>query len=307
MKKYSIMMLLLASSIQFLSCGSDSDSFDPYDKQEKTEFYPSKLLFRSSNNDTETVENWTFAYDNDKNISKYTYKQSLKSGSLNISEQKSGKLSYYEDYEGKRRITNRIYTTYTSRGNNTTYSYKDTITENVTFNGNLIVSIETSGIHNVGGKAETVSHIRTFTYSGDYLTGSTFRDNNNETKYTYKWNGERMSQVTVHTQNNVNSDLTHDTYDYTYEQKDVASNYGFNTLAFIYGHNPRIYAAMGFFGKTTPYLLSTTRYSSYERINGDRYETQSVDSSFDIVEKNNSVVYTAESTGYDEYTFTFSK
>lgn len=307
MKKFSTMMLLLASGISFLSCGSDSDSFDPYNEQKKTEFFPSKLVFRSSNNNSETTENWTFTYDDDNNIGKYTYKQNLKSGALTIVEQKSGKLSYYEDYEGKRRITNRIYTTYTSRGNNTTYTYKDTITEDVTFNGNLIAAIETSGVHNVGGKAETVSHIRTFTYSGDYLTGSTFKDNNSETTYTYKWNGERLAQVTVHTQNNANSDLTHDTYDYTYEKKEVSSNYGFNTLAFIYGHNPQIYAAMGFFGKTTPYLLATSKYSSYERINGVRYETQAVDNSFDIVEKSNSVVYTAESTGYDEYTFTFSE
>ena len=305
MKKIAY-LFAIASTLLFAACSSDSESFDPYEAQEKIPFYPSKMTFRSATYNSSTQEDWTFEYNSDKTIKKYTCKQTVKKDDgLTITESKSGKLDYYVDFNGNRRIVNNILVDYKSSKGAT---YKDTITENVTFLGSLISSIETMKKHSQNGVSEIISYERTFTYSQDYCTGSSIRDAKNETTYTYRWNGDRITQATIHNQSINGSNLTHDTFDYTYHDRAVVSDNGFNPLAFIYGHNPEVYAAMGFFGKTTPYKLETLTYNGYEKIDGRQYPLQSYLLDFSIKEVAGSTIeYSALADNYLEYSYIFRK
>lgn len=308
MKNCKYLLALLAVAVTFISCGSDGSSSDPYNDQVHRPFYPKKMTFTSvNNNNAKTQEEWSFAYNNDNTISSYTYKQNVTSDDLKITQEERGELSYYEDYKGDARITNKIYSKYTSSSKlGVTVVYSDTLTEDVTFSGSTISQIETVGKRTSNGLVETVSNLRTFTYANDFCTGSTYKDAGAETIYTYKWSGDMLSQVTVHGQNTADSDWTHDTYNYTYNDQSLATNYGFNPLAFIYGHNPRIYAAMGFFGKVTPYELEHEKYNRSQTINGAEHNIPMLDCSFNILESINSLIYNIDSPFHSEYIYKFS-
>ena len=305
MKKFAYLFIFVSALFFTVSC-SDSDSFDPYQEQEKVPFYPAKMTFRSATDKSSTQEDWTFKYDSDKYITNYTCKQTVKKNDgLTITENTSGKLDYYIDFDGNRRIVNQIVVEYkSSKG----AEYKDTITENAKFIGNYISSIEVMKKHHQNGVSEINSYVRNFTYTQDYCTGSSIRDKNNETTYTYRWNGDKLTQATIHSQSITGSNLTHDTYDYTYNDRELVSDYGFDPLAFIYGHNNKIYAAMGFFGKSTPYKLETLSYNGYEKIDGRQYPLQSFILDYNIIEVQGSIVeYSAIADNYLEYKYTFRK
>ena len=305
MKKFAFLFIFVSTLFLTTSC-SDSDSFDPYQEQERVPFYPSKMTFRSETDKSSTQEDWTFKYNSDKYITGYTCKQTVKKNDgLTITENTSGKLDYYIDFDGNRRIVNQIVVEYkSSKG----AEYKDTITENAKFIGNYISSIEVMKKHHQNGVSEINSYVRNFTYTQDYCTGSSIRDKNNETTYTYRWNGDKLTQATIHSQSITGSNLTHDTYDYTYNDRELVSDYGFDPLAFIYGHNNKIYAAMGFFGKSTPYKLETLSYNGYEKIDGRQYPLQSFILDYNIIEVQGSIVeYSAIADNYLEYKYTFRK
>ena len=101
--------------------------------------------------------------------------------------------------------------------------------------------------------------------------------------------------------------MTNDTYNYTYSRKDIAKDYGFNILAFVYAHNPEIYSAMNLFGKVTPYKLESREYESYGMRNGREYELESELHYFTIMEDNNTVTVLTDSPGYSEYIYIFQR
>ena len=305
MKKFAYLFIFVSTLFLSTSC-SDSESFDPYQEQEKVPFYPSKMTFRSATDKSSTQEDWTFKYNSDKYITSYTCKQTVKKNDgLTITEQTSGKLDYYIDFDGNRRIVNQIIVEYkSSKG----AEYKDTITEDAKFTGNYISSIEVMKKHFQSGVSEINSYVRSFTYSQDYCTGSSVRDKNNESTYTYRWSGDKLTQATIHNQSINGNNITHDTYDYTYSDREIVPDYGFDPLAFIYGHNNKIYAAMGFFGKSTPYKMETLSYNGYEKIDGRQYPLQSFILDYTITEvQGTTVEYSAIADDYLEYKYTFRK
>lgn len=308
MKKITKIVATIATILTLASCGSDSDSFNPYKEQTKMPLYPKTLSFSSINNDGATTkENWTFQYNNDSTIKSYTYSHKITSSDAIITEQKEGTLRYYTDYTNSRCIETTIYSRYSSKRGTNTLVYTDTVTENVKFSGQYISSISTTGWRTTNGVVETISNHRNFTYANEYCTASTYNDKNDEVSYTYKWNGEKLAKVTIHKQGKESSNMTNDTYSYTYSRKDVAKDYDFNLLAFIYAHNPEIYSAMNLFGKTTPYKLMNKEYESYGMRNGREYELESEQHSFVIMEDEKSVLFIGDSPGYSEYIYTFSK
>ena len=308
MKNKTSIIASLIAIFTLVSCGSDSDSFNPYKDQTKMPIYPKSLSFRSINNDgATTYENWTFQYNNDSTIKSYTYEHSITSDTETIKENKQGSLRYYVDYTGSRCIENTVYSKYSSKRGINTLVYTDTITENVKLIGSTISAINTSGWRTTNGVIETISNNRTFTYANDYCTSSTFNDKTNEISYTHKWNGDRLVRVTVHKQSKESSNMTNDTYNYTYSRKDIAKDYDFNLLAFVYAHNPEIYSAMNLFGKVTPYKLESKEYESYGMRNGREYELESELHSFSIMEDSNTVTIMTDSPGYSEYIYIFQR
>ena len=201
MKKNISIIAAIAVLFTLVSCGSDSDSTNPYKEQTKMPMYPKTLSFNSINNDGSTTrEQWTFKYNSDSTIQSYTYTHSIVSGDTEISEKKDGALRYYQDFTNSRCIETKVYSTYTSKKGINKLEYSDTITEDVKFAGELISSIRTSGWRTTNGVIETISSNRTFTYANDYCTGSTYNDKENEVSYSYKWNGDNMVKATVHKQ-----------------------------------------------------------------------------------------------------------
>lgn len=308
MKNLTSIFITIIVVLVSVSCSSDSSVYDPFKEQTKQPFYPARLSFRSVNdNGAITEKNWVFEYNSDNTIKRYTYTHSVSGTNIDIEETKVGNLRYYTDYKGNRCIETKSYSSYSSKRLADILVYTDTITEDARFNNNHIESIDTKGWRTTNGETvTTLSSRQTFNYSNDLCTSSTYTDSNNETTYTYKWNNNMLAVVTIHNQSKNNSDLTHDTYEYRYDNRTLASYYEFNPLAFVYGNKPQIYDAMGYLGKSTPYLLEFEEYNGYESINGKRYDIQSVQRSYHIMSGANSLIYSAESPGYSEYIFNFN-
>lgn len=309
MNKRISVIAAIATIMALVSCGGDGDGFDPYKEQTKSPMHPKALSFRSVNNDgAVTQENWKFQYNSDNSIKSYTYEHSLNADDTSIKENRKGTLRYINNhYTGNRRIETTVYSRYSSKKGTSTLVYTDTVVETVKFIGNTISSIETSGWRTTNGVVEEISSNRSFTYTGELCTASTYEDNTNKVSYSYKWHGKRLAQATVHKQGKESSNMTYDTHNYTYSNKELAKDYGFNVLAFIYAHNPEIYSAMNFFGKSTPYKLELKDYESYGMRNGHEYELEAEQHYFTIMEGESSVTFSADSPGYSEYIYKFQK
>ncbi len=309
MKKFIDYVIMFSLFFTLASCSDDNNNINPFAIQPKTPFYPTALTFRSINAEqTETVVNWSFTYNTDNTINTYTYKKSVKGNNIDINEEKQGELFYYVDYDGNNRIRNSIVSTYTSTTPEMTYTHSDTITEDAKFSGKYITSIEITGKRDKQGTLENISNLRSFNYAGDFCTSSIYRDNDSEKTYSYKWSKNMLTNVTVYDQNKKNSNLSHENFEYKYNPRDIANDYGFNTLAFIYNHNPEIYDAMGFFGKATPFTMEEEYFSSYVIDNGTKYDLQSERHTYSIHNTNSSIIYTADPTpNYSEYLFNFIK
>ena len=308
MKKSTTIIAVIATILALASCSDDSNRFDPYKEQTKMPIYPKSLSFKSVNNDgATTAENWAFNYNSDNTIKNYTYEHAISSGDTDIRESRQGALRYYVDYTGSRCIETTIYSKYSSKRPTSTLVYTDTITEFVKFDGDYISSIRTSGWRTTNGIAETISSNRVFTYAKDFCTSSTYDDKTTEIAYSYKWHGERLVQATVHKQSKESSNMTYDTHNYTYNRKEIAKDYGFNIMAFVYAHTPEVYSAMNFFGKGIPYKLESKEYDSYGMRNGREYEIESELHYFTIMEDKNTVTILTDSPGYSEYIYIFQR
>lgn len=295
------------------SCGSDGGGGNPYDNQVQRPFYPSKVSFKSVNNNNEKVEEvWTFEYNEDRTISRYTCSRSEISSVGEVNENIEGKLRYYKKFNDERAIEAVITSDYSSYNDfsqhNKLNAYRDTLREDVSFSGDLITSIVTSGVRSYENREPGhISYAKTFTYSGDYCTGYTYKDLDGEITYSYKWSGEKLYKVSAYEQNNDYSRVLHRNYEYTYSKNEYSSDYGFNPMAFIYGHNPVVYAAMSYFGKVTPYMLENEEYSYYETVDGKTQPRSTLNIGYNNIDQENYIYYTADSDNYSEYTFIFSK
>lgn len=299
MKRFTFLMTVIFTSLTFIQC-SDSDSFDPYKEQEKTPLYPSKLTYSNENINSRTNETWTFKYNENNTINTYTFSQQIKrtTDDLTVSEKQSGVLNYGKDLEGNTRINNNITRTYSSKDNNNYNSYEEEISETVTFMNGLIAKIESDSKRKDNNKM-TYSEW-SFEYNNDYCTKATYKDNHELKNYTFKWNGSLLSQVTIHEQDE-SGDLTTETHIYSYNTEDLANDYSFNPMAFIYGHLPKIYASMGLFGKITPYILEQDEYkkSLNSPTIGSNPLTVEVIRNYGVSDTSTSITYTVSDDNND--------
>lgn len=308
MKRLLFSLISIAICLATLtSCSNDKDDFNVFEQQEKRAFYPKSLIFRSANNLTDTKEEWTFTYNSDNTIKSYTREQTIKSGNLEIIEIENGSLRYYQDWNNIRKIENRKTVSYSSKDLTTMLTYNDTITETATFSGHYISLIEAAGTRKKAGMEESLSYITNFAYSGDFCTRTAYRDNIQEKTHTLKWKGNQLKEVNYDERNTAtSSDEVHSTYKYEYNSRTLATDYGFNTLAFVCGCLPKIYSAMGFLGKATPYLIEEEYFSEYRIINNNKLPTQSINKSYTIMDTQENVIYNASSPSYTEFQYNFS-
>ena len=95
-------------------------------------------------------------------------------------------------------------------------------------------------------------------------------------------------------------------YKYTYDNRELSTDYEFNTMAFIYGNMPEVYAAMNLFGATAAYKIEGESYSGCRNFTGTSKPIAPVNRNYTILETTNSVTYTADSQSSSTYLFTFS-
>lgn len=307
MKKTFYTILFALTTITFNAC-DDSDSFDPYKSQNNRPFYPTTVSFNSLDNEnTQTEKTWNFSYNPNNSIKTYKYEHSVKTNNgIEISEKHTGELTYYTDATGNNWILNKLIVNSTVRELTSTESYNDTITEDVKLSDGMIQTIKTIGQRTYSnGTKEVYSTTRDFTYTDKYCTGSSINNTSGTTTYRYDWGNAQLKKVTVSEQGKNNS-FSQQTYNYTYSKRDLAVDYGFNTLAFIYGNMPEIYAAMNLFGETSAYELEGENYNGYRNINGNQYNISPVNRSYAILETTDNITYTADSPNSATYFFTFS-
>lgn len=259
MKKYTNIIAIIATMLAFAAC-SDSDSFNPYDEQEKVSFYPKKLTYKNNNRISTTTENWTFAYNSDNTVKSYKHEQKIVKGSLTTQKTSNGVLSYFNDNSGNKRIKNEIKTTYNDSEN---YSYEETVSETAIFENGLITKIEIYNKQNI--TTESLSYSEwSFEYSNDLCTKATYEEENGDKiTYIFNWSDNSLSQASVNT-NNKGGNLKNEIYEYSYDKENIIKDYGFNPMSFVLGHMPKIYAAMCMFGKNTPYTLEGEIYEMTE-------------------------------------------
>ncbi len=305
MKKIHNFIWAIAATLFICSC-SDSDSFDPYKNQSIRPLHPTTLTFSSLNNeDTQTDKSWNFKYNADNSINSYdyTYKVKTKDG-VEIQETHHGALTYYTDATGNGGILNKLVISNQMKEITATQGYSDTITEDAKIVAGKIESIKSIVQRTyINGETTTFSTNQTFTYSDKYCTGSTITTPDETITYTYKWSNAVLSKVTIYTRSN--SDIKHETYEYTYS-RDLATDYIFNTMSFIYGNLPEIYSAMNFFGEISAYKLEGEHFSGYRTINNEQHNLSPTSREYSILETANSVTYTADSPGTSTYFYTFS-
>lgn len=308
MKKIFSTLIAATIALTFSAC-SESESFDPYKNRSKRPFYPTTVSFSNLNNDGSHAEKeWKLTYNSDNSIKAYTYDYSVKASSgVVMNEQHSGELSYHKDPSTGNDVIQNILTlnsNVTSLAS--TESYCDKITEYVELSNDAIQKITTLGQRTYSnGEQEAYSTTRTFTYSDKYCIGSTLIDNSGTTTYKYNWSNGRLSSIVKYQQDNGNN-VTQEEYKYTYDNRELSTDYEFNTMAFIYGNMPEVYAAMNLFGATAAYKIEGESYSGYRNFTGTSKPIAPVNRNYTILETTNSVTYTADSQSSSTYLFTFS-
>ena len=308
MKKIFSTLIAATIALTFSAC-SESESFDPYKNRSKRPFYPTTVSFSNLNNDgSHSEKEWKLTYNSDNSIKAYTYDYSVKASSgVVMNEQHSGELSYHKDPSTGNDVIQNILTlnsNVTSLAS--TESYCDKITEYVELSNGAIQEITTLGQRTYSnGEQEAYSTTRTFTYSDKYCIGSTLIDNSGTTTYKYNWSNGRLSSIVKYQQDNGNN-VTQEEYKYTYDNRELSTDYEFNTMAFIYGNMPEVYAAMNLFGATAAYKIEGESYSGYRNFTGTSKPIAPVNRNYTILETTNSVTYTADSQSSSTYLFTFS-
>lgn len=310
MKKTYCLLITTILAVALTACSND-DTFDPYKNQAKKPFYPTIVTFENSNNDgTKIDKKWELTYNTNNSIKAYTYNYNVKaSNGVKMKEEHSGALTYHKDPStGNDVIQNTIILSNTVTTLSTTENYNEKITEFVDINNGLIQKITILGHRTYSsGEEETYKNSQTFTYSNNYCTSSTFTDNTGTTTYTYNWGAGKLNSITIYQQDNSNN-VTREEYSYTYDNNSFASDYEFNTLAFIYGNMPEIYAAMNLFGTTSAYKIESETYSGYRNFAGSSRPIAPVNRNYSIWEPtNNTITYTADSPSSITYLFTFGK
>lgn len=304
--------LLIATAITFtLSACSESESFNPYKNQVKKPFYPTTITFSNTNNDgAQTEKKWEFTYNDDNSIKAYKYEYSVKaSNGVLMKEEHSGELTYHKDpATGNSSIKNTLTINSNVTSLSATESYSDKIIELADISNGVIQKITTYGERTYSNnEEETYQNNHTFTYSDKFCTSSTLTDNTGTTTYTYNWGSGKLNSIIKYQQDNSNN-VTQEEYKYTYDNNNLATDYEFNIMAFVYGNMPEIYAAMNLLGATSAYKIEGEGYSGYRNFTGTTKPMAPVNRNYTIREQSSDVItYTADSPSSITYTYTFSK
>ena len=312
MNKIFLHTLTLALCGLFLvSCSDNENDFDPFSQQTKGEFFPTDVTFRKSSNSLDITESWTdIVRDKHNKVIRYDYTREVK-GEITEKEKMSCAIDYYTDHEGQSviRTISDVEFYKTQKGIEERYTQK--VQENVKLNSyGYIESIATTIDHFEGNATtpKTSTSKRTFTYNGDFCTGSLYKDDNTQVTYKYNWSAYQLTGITVLRENFKNNTVDYNTYKYTFDKKEFYKYSGTEILPFVQSGFPQIFASMGYLGKCTPYILTDEVQGGYTKFGNVTSENPEVKNSYNFNgDINTKMMYSGISNIYNSYSITFSK
>ena len=312
MNKFLLHALFIAlSAISIASCNSDSEDFDPFSQQTKGEFHPKIISFSKTSDNIDITETWSNIVRNsqDKVVS-YDYTREV-TGEFTEKESRSCKIDYFKDHFGNNAIRTETNVEYYKLSKGIEEKYTEKISETIDLNEKgYIANISTTTDHfsnNTTAPVITTSS-RSFSYNGDMCSGSIYTDNSSRVTYRYNWSAYQLKGVTILNENSRNNTVDYNTYDYTYDTKEFYKYSGMEILPFVQSGLPQIFAAMGYLGKCTPYILTDEVQGGYTKFGNIKSENPVVRNSYSFSgDIDSKMMYSGISNIYNTYSVTYSK
>lgn len=311
MKKNLLYTMLIAfTAFAFTSCGSDDDP-NPFNKPTLGEFNPTTITFTKASNNLTVVETWSdIVRDAQNRVTSYSYERKT-TGYYTETETADCKIDYYKNPDGNEMIRSASEVEYYKLSAGIEQKYTKNISEDIAVNSlGQIVSISTiTDLHENDSTAPVItSSKREFTYSGEFCTGSSCKENDIKTTYRYNWSANQLKEVTILKENSANSTVEYSTFNYQYNTKELYRFSGTKILPFVQSGLPQIYASMGYFGKCTPYILEGEKQGGYTKFGNVTSPNPEVVNTYNFTgDQSYKVAYTGLSNIYNAYSITFSK
>lgn len=310
-RKFFSLLATICFTLSFTAC-SDSDSSNPFDEPKRGEFLPKEIVIKKNSDNRNITESWSNIRRNanDKIVS---CEYSLRSeGDVTQVENSSYSFDYYTGYQGNEIIRTKVVKESTKSDRGIVEKYTENIQEEININEYGYISrISTTTDHFSGNSTEpvTTTSERTFTYNGDLCKGSVYRDENYIITYKYNWNGYMLSNITILKENLKDGSVEYNTYDYTFDRRELYPYAGTEILPFVQSGMPQIYASMGYLGKCTPYILSEEVQGGYTKFGGMTFENIRIHNTYHFGgDAGVRLRYdAAPSSIYNEYSITFIK
>ena len=314
MKKNLLYTMLIAfTAFAFTSCGSDDDP-NPFNKPTLGEFNPTTITFTKASNNLTVVETWSdIVRDAQNRVTSYSYeRKTTTTDHYTETETADCKIDYYTNHVGNEMIRSASKVEYKNKD---TQGFEQKYTKNI----NEIIAVNSLGqiesistttdLYNNDSTAPVItSSERTFTYKGEFCTGSSYRENDINITYRYNWSANQLKEVTILKKNSTNSAVEYSTFNYEYNTKELYRFSGTKILPFVQSGLPQIYASMGYFGKCTPYILEGEKQGGYTILDNDRFENSKFEITYNFTsDQSYKVAYIGLSNKYNAYSITFSK
>ena len=313
MNKKIIYVLTAGIGIFAASCSEESETtetYNPFNEPKIAEFTASSVEIEKKTDNITINESWSNITRDSKNrITDYDYKYNLE-GTFSQVETNTTKIDYYTDHLGNeaiRSVANLTYAKVDEKGIEEKYSRK--VQENITLNSKgLIESISSIIDHyDKDGNSQMYTSQRSFTYKGNFCTKSIYKDHDGKITYNYNWNNYQLYNITVLKENNDGS-IEYNTYDYTFDTKNLYGYYGTEPLPFIQNTLPCIFASMGYFGSCTPYLLLEEVQGGYSKFDNTTSNNMKVKNSYNFHgDKEYRFTYNVSSNIFKTYNIIYNK
>ena len=315
-KKFFGIAALLFAVLFVSSCDNGEDNiYNPFDEETKGEFYASSITAVKITSNILESENWTnIVKDASNRIAQYSYDYNYTTLSGDTkNEKRDSKIYYFKTHDKQDAITVQSHLEYNQQQGGIASKYSQKISDNIAINADGYISkISTTIAHYESDSVEPVikTSEREFIYSGDICISSTFCDEESKITYTYDWNAYQLTGITVLKDNHVKGIIEYDKFDYTYNNDSVYIYSGTQLLPFVQRGLPEVFAAMGYFGKSTPYLLAEEKHSGYLKHNSSNTTTTSTETTnnYSLVgDVESGFTYNAQSNIYSTFYIDFKK
>ena len=258
---------ILSILILVPSCNKEAeDGYNPFDTEKEGYFFPSSVSIDKSTANTTECERWTnIRKDSADRVVQYDYDYSYRTtDGESKNEKRRCRIYYFKDHNGKEMITATTELEYSQNLKGIAEGYTRRLDETITLNSNGHINrISTTIAHFENGATEPTmgTSERIFTYHNDFCTSSTYRDGSCKTTYTYNWNAYQLTGMTIVKEDHTDGRIEYDRYGYTYDNDRLYLHSGTELLPFVQRGLPEIFAATGYFGKCTPYILTQESHS----------------------------------------------